>query len=125
MSANDNPNFRFVDRAPYEIHRLFRQLPADFSQFAPVSPEHRLIAEATHRHAANASETIACGLEALGHVLTIAALNQESNVEARHMVRIGELVSHLAVQLQVLNEVEFTITDALTADEKRRAGTKS
>lgn len=121
MTVHDNPNFRFVDRAPYELRRLMRQLPPDLSPYQPVTDEHRLIAEAAHTHASNAADTITCGLEALGHILSVAALSKDHDVESRHLARIGELIQHLAVDLQAIAEVEFTITDALTADDKRRA----
>lgn len=124
MINQDNPFFKSVDRAPYQLNHLLRQLPRDFSQFVPVGDEDRLIADAAHRHASNAADTIMSGLEALGHILSVAAVSKDHDVESRHLIGIGELVSHLAVQLQVLDEIEFTITDALAADDKRRAGGK-
>lgn len=115
--ANENPHFAHIERAPYEIGRLLRKLPVDFSAHEPLTPEGRLIAQAVQSHASNATYTLMHGLEALGDVLSTAGRNQESELSRHSLTGIGELIMHLAVESQFLQELDWNIRDALDADD--------
>lgn len=117
MSANDNPHFKYVDRAAYELPHLLRELPPSRLAREPMSEDQRQIAAAAQSHAENVSRTLLCGIESLGKVLTIASLNEEYDVRARHLVNLGELITHLAVEAQFVQELGWEIGGALAADD--------
>lgn len=123
--ANDNPHFARIERAPYEIGQLLRKLPTDFSAYAPLTPDSRLIAEAAQQHANNANDTLMRGLEALGNVLSIAGANQGGEASQSSLMGLGELITHLSVEAQLMQELDWNIRAVLEADDLRAAEKKS
>lgn len=122
-TATDNPHFARLERAPYEIGRLLRKLPTDFSAYVPMTPDSRLIAEAAQQHANNANDALMRGLEALGNVLSIAGANQDGDAQSS-LMGLGELIAHLSVEAQFMQELDWSIRDALEADNERAAQIK-
>ena len=118
----ENPHFARIDRAPYEIGRLLQQMPSVFSSLAPIDPDDRLVGEAVAQHADNANQTLLHGLEAIGHVLQIAGSNKDWTVDADQISRLGGLIVHLAVEAQLMQEIEGDFRYAIDADDRRRAG---
>ncbi|ATQ75064.1 hypothetical protein CR152_11435 [Massilia violaceinigra] len=112
-----------VDRAPYEIPYLFRRLPEHFSSHSPLAEADRPVAEATAHHASNASDTLIHGLAAIGHVLMQAGLNAEGRVSGNHLARLGDLITHMAIEVEFLHDLEFRLNGALGAG--RQAGVNS
>lgn len=123
-AATKNPHFDRIERAPYEIGHLLKKLPEGFSAYAPLTPETRLIAEAAQQHANNANDTLMRGLEALGNVLSIAGANQDGEASQSSLMGLGELIAHLSVEAQFLQELDCSIRDALEADDERAAKNK-
>lgn len=125
MSVIDrNPHFDRIERAPYEIGHLLKKLPVDFSARRSLSPDGRLIAEAMQTHASNANNTLMHGLEALGNVLSLAGANQDGEASQSSLMGLGELIAHLSVEAQFMQELDWSIREALEADDARAAQIK-
>ena len=108
-----NPHFNRVDRAPYELGYLLRQLPPEHDPFFKLTPETVLIAEAAAQHASNANDTLLHGLAALGQFIYVAGTTEETEVGQDALADLGCLVRHLAVEMQFLQETESTLRHAL------------
>jgi hypothetical protein len=124
-AITDNRHFARIERAPYEIGRLLKKLPVDFSAHEPLTPDNRLIAEAAQQHASNANDTLMRGLEAIGDVVSMAGGNQDGEVSQVSLMRLGELITHLSVEAQFMQELDWNICDVLEADDLRAAESKS
>lgn len=124
-TSTDNPHFDRISRAPYEIGHLLKKLPVGFSAYAPLTPDTRLIAEAAQTHASNANDTLMRGLEAIGDVVSVAGANQDGQLSELSLMRLGELITHLSVEAQFLQELDWSIGDVLKADDLRAAAAKS
>lgn len=116
MNTPSNPHFSHIERAPYELGHLLKKMPRGLSRFSPLTGDDRLIAEAAIQHADNANSTLLHGLEALGHVLATAASNEEGEVTAGTMMRLGALVAHLAVETQFVQELGATLREAIVGE---------
>ncbi|NHZ93620.1 hypothetical protein F2P45_32170 [Massilia sp. CCM 8733] len=121
MNLADNPGLGSVDRAPYQLAHLLRRLPADFSAYQPFPDADCATAELVARHARNANETLMHGLAALGHVMMLAGLNEEGQAASSHLARMGDLITHLAVEAETMQELDLSISNALKA-QPRSAG---
>jgi hypothetical protein len=99
-----NPHFERVNRAPYELGHLLQRLPENFSSFSPARLEVIQIADAAAQHADNANGTLMRGLEALGEILFVAGANKENDIDQESIASIGELIQHIAVEAQFLQE---------------------
>lgn len=118
-TITENPHFARVDRAPFEIGRLLQTMPEVFSAHAPIEPEHQLLGAAVVKHAWNANQTLLSGIEAIGHVLQVAANNKEWEVDRDHVARLGGLITHLAVEAQLMQELDDGFSAALRAQKER------
>lgn len=119
-NITENPHFKNVDRAPYELAYLLRHMPeGGFHYSEPLTPDQRLMAEAARRHTMNARSTLIHGLEAIGQYLMVAGLNDENDVEKRSLVGLGELISHVATEYQFLEELESSLRETLLAQDAR------
>ena len=108
-----------LDRAAYQSPHLFRRLPEHFSSHAPLAEVNRPVAEATAQHASNASDTLIHGLAAIGHVLMQAGLNVEGGVSGSHLARLGDLITHMAVEVEFLHDLEVQLSGALPPRGRR------
>jgi hypothetical protein len=125
MSALDaNPHFARIQRAPYEIGRLLKKLPVNFSAYEPLAPDDRLIAEAARQHAGNANNSLMRDLEALGEVVSMAGGYQDGEISQGSLMHLGELIVHLSVEAQFMQELDWSIGDVLAADDLRTAAKK-
>jgi hypothetical protein len=102
--STDNPYLRNIERANYELSHLLINIGKGES-----ADKVRQMTEAADTHAANARNTLFHGLEAVGHLIWVAGANKEQEVDPSHLQGVGDLVSHLARELQLLDEVE-TVT---------------
>jgi hypothetical protein len=123
-TANANPHFARIQRAPYEIGHLLKKLPVNFSAYEPLTPDDRLIAEAAQQHAGNANDSLMRGLEALGDVVSIAGANEDGEISQGTLMQLGELIVHLSVEAQFMQELDWSIRDVLEADDLRAAKKK-
>ena len=105
-----------VGRAPYQLAHLIRQLPEDFSLYAPFAEAHRPVATAVAHHASNANDTLLHGLAAIGHVLMVAGLNTDGQVDGSHLARLGDLITHLAVEMETMQVLTWAIREALQGE---------
>lgn len=106
-----------VDRAPYQITHLLRRLPESFSVHQPFAQADRAVAEVVAQHASNANDTLMHGLAALGHVMMLAGLNKDFEVEGRHVARLGDLITHMAVEAEAMQELGCMLREALDGAE--------
>jgi hypothetical protein len=102
--AHGNPYLDHIDRAPYELGKLFKSIPADFSEFEEQTPETYLRLEATITHANNGNTTLMSGLESLGVSLFAASVLDGFEVGNSHLGNTGCLIQHIAVEAQLLQE---------------------
>lgn len=102
-----------VDQAPYQITHWLRQLPESFSFHNPLPEAVRPVAEQVAQHASNANDTIMHGLAALGQVIMTAALTAEGEVTPSHLARLGDLITHLAVEAEAMQELGWMIREEL------------
>lgn len=104
MSAG-NPYLGNVDRAPYELGHLLRHLSPHLPAPAMMDSEERKIAEAVQQHAENTSTTLLRGMEALGKLMSAAGCDRSGDIDQRTVMGLGELVAHLAVEAQLMQEL--------------------
>jgi hypothetical protein len=96
-----NPHFNLIERAPYELANLLEKLPPQHAH-AKLTSDERLMLHAATDHAANYSETLLDGIEAIGHLLFSASTNEGFPLSQGTAAHIGTLLSALAVQAQYL-----------------------
>ena len=113
MNRADTLNIGAVDRAAYRLPHLLRELPRNFSAHLPVSPADRATVAEVRHHAENANDTLMHGLAALGHVIMNAGLNVDGEIESRHLARLGDLITHLAVEAEAMQELMWSTGHAL------------
>lgn len=109
-----NPYFRRPNRGAYEIGRLLRQMPAHFYPREAVTPDVLLQADATRRHAWNSIYTLTHGLEAIGNLLTTIGCASEERLDNGTLLDLGALITHMAVDLQFLDEVQGSMDEVLS-----------
>ncbi|NHZ35355.1 hypothetical protein [Massilia rubra] len=124
MNLSENLNFGSADRAPYQLTHLLRQMPADFSAHRPLALMDRATAEAAAQHARNANDTLMHGLAALGHVMMLAGLNEDGQAASSHLARMGDLITHLAVEAEAMQELDLSISNALKAQPRSDGDTQ-
>ena len=101
--SHANPHFNLIERAPYELAHLLENLPPQHDHGKLTSDE-RLMLHAAASHAANYSETLLDGIEAIGHLIFSAATNKGFPLSQGTAANIGTLLSALAVQAQYLKD---------------------
>lgn len=120
-----NPHFERASRAAYELPHLVKQLPAHWHTQDALSDHERLVADAAKSHACNAGEMIVRGLESIGDLLFSLGSNKATELNQRSVAGLGELLTHLAVELQYLRETEDLMADLIaTPTAKSKGGSK-
>jgi hypothetical protein len=117
--SKTNPQFCHPDRAAYELPKLLKNL-GDVDRTAQLTTHQRNTVDAIASHAWGAVETIASGLESIGALMGIVGHGEEV-VAGKHVAALGDLITHLAVELQHLHEVETDMAATLRsapADDK-------
>lgn len=123
MIAN-NPLFKHVDRAAYELPDLLKQLgEVDCSK--PVPQEQMHMVSAVAQHARNAQNTLLDGLESLGRLMTVAGLNDEYTLAGDDVAKLGSLLTHIAVEAEFLRFTESEMSYIERAQKEQQAGAKS
>ena len=117
--TSSNPHFNHIDRAPYELGHLLKQLPANFSSASAVEPDVLLIAEAAISHASNANNTVMHGIEVLGQMMFLVGTNTDYDMERGTLSDLGYLLQHLAVEAQFLQETEGSLSETVSEHRKR------
>lgn len=116
----ENPHFDNIERAPYELGRLLKNMPADFSSFSSASHETLLMAAAAAQHASNANDALLRGLGALGKAMCVAGNSDDFELENRDISGLGELIQHLAIEMEFLrgtaDDFEFAIREHAAAN---------
>lgn len=115
MSAN-TPHFRFLDRAAYALPSLVKQLEGAAYETV-ITQEQRQVVGAIQSHTYNAAETIACGLAAVGQMLSFVA-NSPFELERHQRAGLGDLIKHLAVEMKYLHEVETDMLVRIDQSDK-------
>jgi hypothetical protein len=108
-----NPYLGSVDRGPYLLGHLLRDMPPARS---PLNAKTYLMTEAARQHADNGTTTLVNGLGAIGSLMLGAGIAQQdgnSELSARDLTALGELIQHLAVEVQFLREAESSMSDDL------------
>ncbi|MDB5797235.1 MAG: hypothetical protein JWP36_1137 [Paucimonas sp.] len=115
MSAltKDNPLNQNPGRAPYELAHLLRRLPVDFAYLRSPTQEQKEAAGAALEHIEDATGTLLHGLEAIGALLFSAGTNKDFPVAANQLPDLGSLIQHLAVELQMLHDLEDSVSAGL------------
>lgn len=113
---NDNPKFSSPMRPAYEIPFLFRSIGLIESS-AKLTVEQRNMALAADKHARNASDSLLRGLEAVGNLLMRAGAHG-LDLEGQDVSALGDVISHMSVEVQFL----FELQDEMTAVLERPAG---
>lgn len=108
MSAviRENPYLKNTSRAPQELAQLLQGLPHFASQIEATDTDTLQQAAAAAQHADNARATLLSGLEALGTIIFVAGVNDDHGLRNDTIADLGCLIQHLAVELQMLNEVQ-------------------
>lgn len=113
-----NPQFSHPGRAAYELPKLLKNL-GDLDRTAKLSEEQYNTVDAIVSHAWGAVETIASGLESIGALMGIAG-NGDEAVPGKHVAALGDLITHLAVELQHLHEIETDMASTLQSSGNRQ-----
>ena len=116
-----NPHYKNSDRPAYELPYLLGDLSRG-SFAGPLSEDQVFLADAAQSHAYNANEALMRGIESLGHLLFIAS-GSEGGLSSRHLGNLGELIQHLAVDAQHLQDTEAN-TQAILNQHQQHAPTR-
>lgn len=112
-ASRKNSHFNNIERAPYELTHLIRQLPSSLSKLSKSKAETRQIAQAAANHARNANDTLLFGLEAIGKLIFIAGANNDHELDRASMADLGALITHIAVEAQAMQQTDSDIRFAL------------
>ncbi len=119
-----NIHFNHVDRAPYELGHLLQELPRNLLSLSEVTPDERLIIEATAQHAENANGVAMRGLEAIGACLLAAASNDNFPLDRQQIQNLAALIQQLAVEAQFTQETIDSLEYVMSAQDARSLATK-
>lgn len=121
-----NPAFNNVGRAPYELGYLVKNI-GEIAVDAVLTEAQRNQVGAAVTHAQNSTETLLDGLESIGKMLALIGPLDE-RVDGDVVTNIGELIAHLAVEVQYVRDVEDEMSGILTRDKaanaKKKGGAK-
>ena len=101
--ASKNPHFNNSERPAYELPYIIANL-GSVTGSTKLSADQVQMIEAAQSHAINASDTILTGIESIGQLLYIAGGSDD--VETQHFRNLGQLIKHLAVEAQHLQQVD-------------------
>lgn len=116
--TNTNPQFCHPGRAAYELPTLLKNL-GDVSVAVLTADQHHTV-DAIAAHAHDAVETITSGIESIGALMSTVGHGADE-VAGGHFAALGALITHLAVELQHLHQVETDMASTLQSCGKRAA----
>lgn len=102
--AAKNPHFNNSERPAYELPYLIANL-GSVSGSTKLSTDQVHMVEAAKSHAINANDSIMSGIESIGHLLYIAG-GSDDDTGGQHFRNLGQLIMHLAVEAQHLQQVD-------------------
>jgi hypothetical protein len=111
-----NPQFNHAGRAAYELPKLLTNL-GNVDCTVQLTPDQRNTVSAIQDHAFNATEFITSGMESIGRLMAIVG-HGEDQVQGSDVANLGDLMMHLAVELQQLHQVEVDMEATLRSDAK-------
>jgi len=121
-----NPAFNNVGRAPYELGDLIKNI-GEIAVDAVLTETQRNQVDAAVTHAQNSTETLLSGLESIGKMLALIG-PLDARVDGDVVTNMGELIAHLAVEVQYVRDVEDKMTGILSRDKaasaKKKGGAK-
>ena len=121
-----NPAFNNVGRAPYELGYLVKNI-GEIGMDAVLTDRQRNQVAAAVTHAQNSTETLLSGLESIGKMFALIGPLEE-RVDGDVVTNMGELIAHLAVEVQYVRDVEDEMSGILTRDNvanaKKKGGAK-
>ena len=120
MSAT-NPFINDLGRAPYALANLMRMLPASIPFDHAMTSDERDMAQAAIAHASNANYALMAGLEAIGNILFAAVTNENFEPKEETLSSIAALITHMAVEAQVMQETQSDLQSNLDVDAARAA----
>lgn len=123
MSAR-NPHFNNVERAPYEVLSLMAKL-GETRLDQVLTDDQRQMADAIKQHAANATDVLLNGIEAIGRILSCSVMNENWQPSTTNLNDIGALISHLAVEAQAMYETRNDIICTIEHHAKSTKGTRA
>lgn len=101
-----NRYFGQVDRGPYQLGHLLRDLP---KRHTPLTSDTYLMAEAAASHASNGISALLYGLDAIGHLMIVSGCGDEYEPDKRKFTALGEVIQHIAVEVQFLMELRDSV----------------
>jgi len=102
--ASKNPHFNNSERPAYELPYLIANL-GPVTGSTKLSADQVQMIQAAQCHAINASDTILTGIESIGQLLYIAG-GSDDDTDSQHFRNLGQLIKHLAVEAQHLQQVD-------------------
>lgn len=120
----NNPAFKNVERPAYELPTLLKNL-GDISVTVPMTAEQRNLADAAETHATNALSTLLDGIESVGRLLTQLGVAGVA-LDSGEAIRIGNLFAYLAVESQLMVDVQSDMESTLRQDSEssKKGGAK-
>lgn len=119
--STTNPYIKDLGRAPYELAHLMRALPGRIPVAHIMTTDERQQTEAAIVHASNANFALMHGLEAIGTILFAAATNENFPPNTETISNIAALITHLAIEAQVMQETQSDLRSDLDVDAERAA----
>jgi hypothetical protein len=117
-----NPELKNINRPAYEIPCLLQRLGVTSLSMALTS-EQRQMSEAVRAHALNQQQTIASGMDSIGQLIYLAGSGNEP-VDTHHMRNLGLLISHLAIELEFLLDIDGDMETHLNHVPENNGGRK-
>ena len=119
--STTNPYITDLGRAPYELAHLMRTLPVSMPVGHVMTNEERQKAQAAIAHASNANYALMAGMEAIGNILFAAVTNENFPPKEETLSSIAALITHMAVEAQVMQETQSDLQSNLDVDAERAA----
>lgn len=110
----NNPAFKNVGRPAYELPNLLKALGV-IDAPGPMTAVQRDLASAAEIHATNALSTLLDGIDVIGSLMTqIGAAGDD--LRNGDLCKIGVLITHLAVEAQLMVDVQSDMETILRQD---------
>lgn len=118
----NNPAFNSVGRAPYELGYLVKSI-GEISMDAVLTDDQRNKVSAAVNHAQNSTETLLGGLESIGRMMALIG-PLDDRLDGDVVTNMGELIAHMAVEVQYVRDVEDEMRGILKRDKEKTAAKK-
>ncbi|WP_332848682.1 hypothetical protein [Massilia sp. S19_KUP03_FR1] len=119
------PPLKFIERPAYELPNLLKDFNAQTARHDEMTEEQRDKADAIETHAINATQTILDGIEAIGAAMFSAGSNADWPLGGRTVGALGTLITHLAVELQYLSDVQSDMHTRIEMHDREAIAAKA